>query len=256
VLVKAIQRYNINIHTSDDSTDGDWRALTCYPQLCDTFPMPTSHQPSCISPLPTGQPTCNTETINHDNALSRLRCKSTVNPAATKKRNRPKSSTIPDIRQRTLSGYIRCGDVKPGPNTMQRTACATVTGKRTAAEVRAESAHGPEAGGSAVTSARSLSELDMPDNIAVCASQPHVHAISSGLHGNVFPSEFYASSVDHFSSSSSYLLSPAINSTSGTPIPPSSVDEPSTRVVSVDMPQQSMDLSNSLLEYDKGIVFE
>ena len=131
-----------------------------------------------------------------------------------------------------------------------------MTGKRTAPEVRAESAHGPEAGGSAVTSARSLPEPDVPDNTVVCASRPHVHAISSGLHGNVFPSDFYANSVDHFSSSSSYLLSPAINSTSGTPIPPSSVDEPSTRVVSVDMPQQSMDLSNSLLEYDKGVVFE
>ena len=111
-----------------------------------------------------------------------------------------------------------------------------MTGKRTAAEVRAESAHGPEAGGSAVTSARSLSELDMPDNIAVCASQPHVHAISSGLHGNVFPSEFYASSVAHFSSSSSSssssILFPATHNTSEPPM--SSVDPHSIVVVSVD----------------------
>jgi hypothetical protein len=75
----------------------------------------------------------------------------------------------------------------------------------------------------------------------------------SAIHGNVIPAEIFLSSVAHFSSSSSSFLFPATHNTSNSPT--SSVDPHSVIVVSVDLPQQSTDLSNSLLEYDKGVVF-
>ena len=46
---KAIRRYNINIHTSTDETDGDWTKLQNYSRLCEVFPRPT------LSLLPTDQ---------------------------------------------------------------------------------------------------------------------------------------------------------------------------------------------------------
>ena len=135
---------------------------------------------------------------------------------------------------------------------MQRDACATVTGKRTATEAGAESAHDPEAG----MPDGVMSEPALPDSIDVCASQPHVHAMLSVIHGNVTPAGNFLSSVAHFSSisSSSPILFPATINTSDTLM--SSVDPHSIVVVSVDMPQQSIDLSCSLLEYDKGVVFK
>jgi len=46
---QAIRRYNIDIHSSTDETDGDWTKLHNYPRLCEVFPrlqvsLPTSNQ--------------------------------------------------------------------------------------------------------------------------------------------------------------------------------------------------------------------
>ena len=46
---QAIRRYNIDIHSSTDATDGDWTKLHNYPRLCEVFPrlqvsLPTSNQ--------------------------------------------------------------------------------------------------------------------------------------------------------------------------------------------------------------------
>ena len=44
--LRAIRRYSINIHTSTESTDGDWRALPTFPILATHFPNP------CTARLP------------------------------------------------------------------------------------------------------------------------------------------------------------------------------------------------------------
>ena len=131
-----------------------------------------------------------------------------------------------------------------------------MTGKRTAAEAGAGSVHEAAAGRLDGTNAGVLSEPALPDSIDACASQPHVHVMLSAIHGNDISDENFSSSVAHFSSSSSSspILFPATINTSDTPM--SSVDPHSIIAVSVDMPQQSIDLSCSLLEYDKGVVFK
>ena len=259
VLIKVIHRYGIDIHTSNDSTDGDWRALHCYSQLCATFPKPSSEPTSCPCPLPPGPPTNTNDLIIQGNALSRLRRQTNVTPAANKKRNRPKSSTIPDIRQRTISGYIQCRQSTPAVSARSpQDVCNAVSRKRAAASDDKYDANGPNAGGRSETgteTSSSMSEPELPDSIAVCASKPHVHAMLSAIHDNDIPAENFLSSVAHFSSSSSSpILFPATINTSDTPM--SSVDPHSIIAVSVDMPQQSIDLSCSLLEYDKGVVFK
>ena len=40
--LRAINRYSINIHTSTESTDGDWRALPTFPILAAHFPNPST----------------------------------------------------------------------------------------------------------------------------------------------------------------------------------------------------------------------
>jgi len=130
-----------------------------------------------------------------------------------------------------------------------------VTGKRTAAEAGAGSVHEAAAGRLDGPNAGVMSEPALPDSIDACASQPHVHVMLSAIHGNDISDENFSSSVAHFSSSSSSpILLPATINTSDTHM--SLVDTHSIIAVSVDMPQQSIDLSCSLLEYDKGVVFK
>ena len=51
-LAKAIRRYNIDIHSSSDSTDGDWKSLPQYSQLSTLFPPPTTTTSRTLLPAP------------------------------------------------------------------------------------------------------------------------------------------------------------------------------------------------------------
>ena len=113
-LVKAIRRYNIDIHNSTESTDGDWRSLPQYPQLCSIFPNPADttapHSTPSLSKLypifyktvkphaPAASPTALTRT----NQLDPTPIHNPTSPPLT-----PKSTTgSPELTRRTLANLI------------------------------------------------------------------------------------------------------------------------------------------------------
>ena len=55
-LAKAIRRYDIDIHSSTDSTDGDWKSLPQYSQLSRLFPPHTTIKSKTPPPTPRVQP--------------------------------------------------------------------------------------------------------------------------------------------------------------------------------------------------------
>jgi hypothetical protein len=88
---QAIRRYQINIYTSTEDTDGDWTVLQNFPQLSQLFP-PSYY---ATSPSPTeAAPTTVTLALPEAATIS------------DKKRSNPSPRIIKDARQRTMDAYI------------------------------------------------------------------------------------------------------------------------------------------------------
>jgi hypothetical protein len=98
---QAIRRYQINIYTSTEDTDGDWTALRNFPQLSQIFP------PSFYTPSPR---TMTGSQVNHslDTILPTGGTSETTQAitAPSKKRLPQKSRVIKDARQKTMDAYI------------------------------------------------------------------------------------------------------------------------------------------------------
>jgi hypothetical protein len=98
---QAIRRYQINIYTSTEDTDGDWTALRNFPQLSQIFP------PSFYTPSPR---TMTGSHVNHslDTILPTGGTSETTQAitAPSKKRLPQKSRVIKDARQKTMDAYI------------------------------------------------------------------------------------------------------------------------------------------------------
>ncbi len=137
---QAIRRYNINIHTSTNDTDGDWTLLHNYSRLCEVFPrlpvtLPLTRQcpvPTTITTIPSSNEQLSTVVIS---SLSSKRKAKEPDPASddssssvappSKLRNR-------DARRSTMSSSKRkAKTADPTPkDSRQRTMHAYVTASK------------------------------------------------------------------------------------------------------------------------------
>ena len=102
----AIRRYNIDIHTSTEDTDGDWRALHNYEQLCILL----------VSDMDCNPPS--DEHATHPPVSNPTAAKET-----SRKRNRPPDKSTKTAKQRTLDAYITTKAIpttQDGPQPQQR----------------------------------------------------------------------------------------------------------------------------------------
>jgi len=92
--IQAIRRYQINIYTSTEDTDGNWTELRTYPQLCQIFPAMSNSDVNRDAEHPPDSGIC---PFNEPAALQ---------DSDNKKRTRTATEITKVSRQRTMDAYI------------------------------------------------------------------------------------------------------------------------------------------------------
>jgi len=252
---QAIRRYNINIHTSTNDTDGDWTLLHNYSRLCEVFPrlpvtLPLTRQcpvPTTITTIPSSNEQLSTVVIS---SLSSKRKAKEPDPASddssssvappSKLRNR-------DARRSTMSSSKRkAKTADPTPkDSRQRTMHAYVTASKQ--DGRTE----------LIPMAPRLDCNVMHDssvNDIACMSSVSCHDFLTSLSSPIpTPSSLAILNpeLSHIDSRSSTLDSQLISmcNEEDTPLDQGSV------APAVCPPPASTILSDSHMEYDKKLVF-